>query len=87
MTIHVTAEDIENGIPQDACHCPVALAVKRATGSDDVDINDDICIGFPGQDVRDVFEAPDEVCDFVAAFDNYEGVEPFSFDLDYEPAP
>ncbi len=32
IEIEVTSEDIENGVPGDACRCPIALAVERQIG-------------------------------------------------------
>ena len=83
MKITVTAEDIENGQCKIANKCPVALSLKRSTGTEwfvrtrrferwSAD-------GFiPGQSI------PPEVAAFVAVFDSGSPVKPFTFEFDVE---
>lgn len=72
--VTVTQEDIDAGKPCDGRNCPIARAVKRATGSSDV-IVDGMSIEFYGAEFT-----PPDVCDrFISAFDSGEPVEPFEF--------
>lgn len=86
VLIEVTAEDIAEGVPKDDCECPVARAIKRATGlrTSVAELGISVNCYYPDSvEVR----TPDEVREFVTRFDAGSGVEPFSFLLDYSPAP
>ena len=72
--VEVTQEDIDQGVRKDNCNCPVALAVKRATGREDVSVaRNTIALG------RDVIFRVKKICDFVFDFDEGKPVEPFTF--------
>jgi len=77
MRINVTADDIANGVHKDCERCPVALAVKRATGCVNCDVTADTiyATGMP------VFTTPRSVQEFIARFDREYPVQPFSFYL------
>lgn len=80
--IYVTRRDIEMGVPNDACACPIALAVKRKLGLRgpmDVRVWDyKIAVSKPERD----FELSSEMSEFIEAFDE-EGwsVKPCAFEL------
>lgn len=76
MKIEVTARDIEKGLPEDKCGCPVALAIRRATGLEvSVWCSMSVKVG------REYIDLPDEAEDFINRFDQGEPVQPFTFDL------
>mgnify|MGYP003556362465 CR=1 FL=1 len=76
MKIQVTQEDIDKGIKQNICNCPIALSLKR---------------NFPRAKVgcsitlngtwNDAIDTPVEASCFIDKFDNDLPVEPFEFDL------
>ena len=76
MKIQVTQADIDNGIPEDDCRCPIALALKRAgypayVGDFKVEMED-------GTEVL----LPDSARHFIERFDrDFTSVSPFEFDL------
>jgi len=76
MQIRVTQTDIKNGVENDLCNCPIALAVKRATGLSVVRI---CCswIKYKGNH----HDTPDAAIKFIEAFDVGKPVEPFTFTL------
>jgi hypothetical protein len=79
LKIHVTQEDIDNGIRDDALKCPIARAIKRVVSSflsvSGYDINFDDGFNF----LR--IPPPEKVTDFIIAFDAGDPVEPFDFEL------
>jgi hypothetical protein len=84
MRIEVTAEDIVKGKRMDCGLCPVALAIKRATGTA-------FSVGYmtccpAGGTVRDRLELPAEARAFVHDFDCHMQTAPFAFDLDIPDA-
>ena len=92
MKIQVTAQDIAQGCRGKCELCPVALAVRRAVGHDNVyvDINTyeakttatlSVAVGSTGEWK---YRLPDKVKDFINDFDMgyYLLVKPFEFDLD-----
>jgi hypothetical protein len=76
--VDVTQEDIDNGIPAHGTHCPVAIAIERATGGKYVGVAAGIT--FPNGNGKSVV-MPDFVHEWYLAFDYGKHVEPFSFDL------
>lgn len=83
MIIHVTQEDIDKGLKGIACNCPIALAIKRALKAD-ISINQTmICINGKIENI----DIPESVSTFIELFDSLlpKQVEPFSFELDYNP--
>lgn len=80
----VTEEDIRNGKREDATCCAIALALKRALGIDEVEVDGPHpTIGSYSTFVANCSN-PDYINDFIVRFD--QGVEclPFEFDLDLE---
>lgn len=81
ITVHVTQADIDAGKPWNPCECPVALAVKRATRRQRVEVRE---MGRVIRFFRDkTVRAPKCVADFVENFDGAErfAVKPFSFTI------
>jgi hypothetical protein len=89
LTVHVTAQDIADGVRKDCLACPVAIATARTLA---------LAVGGPGvveasEFSIDVFlpqqrlvraYAPQSVRQFMVEFDSgYPGVEPFTFDLSF----
>lgn len=76
IKIEVTAKDIVDGCPQDGEYCPIALAAARA-GLQSVFVDEDglYADGFEGL-------LPDDAVDFIRAFDQYEAVEPITFEIE-----
>lgn len=86
VVVEVTAEDIAAGKKHWCERCPVAIALLRAAGTPRVHVdNDKMAAGswkgvFPPAHLR--FEAPDEVYDFMDAFDHDRHVAPFTFTVE-----
>jgi hypothetical protein len=88
MKITVTAEDIREGTPGDPTNCPVARAVKRATGEEWLSVftrrvhiweTDDTCFG--GRGTKKVFTNSESLARFIQRFDGLRVVKPASFIL------
>lgn len=80
MTVHVTEDDIANGLKRHCWSCPVALAVMRTYGEDRVYVNtSNITIG---QKRGEIVRTPPEVKAFILDFDKGKPVEPFGFELE-----
>jgi hypothetical protein len=77
MKIIVTAEDIKEGLRVSAEYCPIALAAQRA-GLCEYPLVGERRITC----LHAVYRLPIEACNFIFAFDRYEAVEPFEFDID-----
>lgn len=81
--IKVTQQCIENGEPNSADYCPVALAIREQTDYDYVEVYGKI------GEVGDVYydecnvSFPRSVERFVKRFDNNKPVKPFNFFLEY----
>ena len=87
MIITVTAEDIRNGRPQRPAECPLAIAIGRAIGEPihflgDVFHLDSVCLEDNPPNIR----VPVEVFDWFMKYDNYEPVEPITFEIPWPPA-
>lgn len=76
LTVRVTQGDIDKGAAGSHCNCPIALAVKRLTGANDVSVNcDDIYFGYK------IFPLPPKVSKFILSFDFHQPVKPFQFTI------
>jgi hypothetical protein len=77
MLIKVTEDHIENGRRHETCRCPIALAIKEATGCSNVSV---------GQQSATIgvytHILPKEAGDFVRDFDHRKKVVPFEFELE-----
>lgn len=77
--IEVTQEDIEKGKLGECSACPIALAMRRATGKP-FEVGTDIYwLGF---DLRSERMLPPEAALFVSDFDDKKPVQPFSFEIE-----
>jgi hypothetical protein len=92
--IHVTQEDIREGIPQTYSLCPVALAIRRELGVEQYGLvsvtQKHVFVRreeFPSTSVRPLppgtwYKAPPEVTSFIVNFDEGTEVEPFEFEME-----
>jgi hypothetical protein len=77
VTVDVTAEDIAQGTPRCAGMCPIALAMKRALGREDIEVRHTrASIG------DEVVVLPPEAWEFILSFDHDRPVPPFRFRLE-----
>lgn len=78
IVVEVTQADILNGKRGYCRGCPIALAIIRATGIDEVRV--DWC----GVDINGTYKSlPHTACDFIKHFDRQIGnVRPFAFELE-----
>lgn len=80
MRITVTQQDIEQGKRRDEQSCPVALACKRA-GLSEPRVDNYYVSYISREDGSFSFLLPQQVKNFIIAFDNQKSVQPFNFDL------
>lgn len=85
MLIRVTAGDVAAGVPCHGDRCPVAIAVRRATGFEYVTVGKEAVTVSDGWRVVRSVGHPFEVGERIAAYDLGRGMEPFEFELDLEP--
>jgi hypothetical protein len=76
VRIEVTQEHIDNGKPKLCMSCPVALALKAATG-DWYAWAGPTSVGFN----KEVHRVPTSVQEFMMRYDEGELVQPFAFEL------
>jgi hypothetical protein len=84
MRVQVTQEDIEQGEQGSCKHCPIAIAVSRATGKKAYVGYDGISTGeLPGPmfEPRWQYETPKVARDFIVDFDYGLPTHPFEFEL------
>lgn len=86
MLISVTQGDIERGYQGSPSSCPIARAIRRHVGRENMDIMVRPC-GLTGRwmagyRLRQTVWIPEEAGDFAHRFDNGDPVQPFSFTLD-----
>lgn len=81
MIIEVTQEDIDKGKRHDCEECAVALAVKRTPLAEQF-------VGIGPQHLvlreatpKSILPLPEEIIEFIAAFDRGEAVQPVTFDI------
>jgi hypothetical protein len=84
LHVEVTAEDIEKGVCQDSDSCPIALAVHRLPGIEEVCVDNDV-LWVRTAEGKLASGMPAEAAKFVDSFDNRGAVQPFSFDIEVEP--
>lgn len=77
MIVHVTINDIQQGIRRHAEKCPVALAMQRETGKD-VHVTDAMAVIDDSQ-----FMLPLVARLFINDFDGHCAPGPFTFELPY----
>lgn len=78
MLIHVTQEDIANGVKKDGEECPIACAIRRVLGDDDFVFcgDDEITIA------ESIYPTPSIAFQFMRNFDQSKNVASFSFFLE-----
>jgi hypothetical protein len=83
VLVEVTQEDIDKGKRGDPWCCPAARALERATGKK-WSVVGPLCsrVDDRKQAIGKRITLPQEVFDFVRAFDGGEPVSPFSFELE-----
>lgn len=85
MKIHVTQEDIQNGVAQSPWECPVALAIIRELGESRVNVLNPIGnMKLAAARINGIMvDLPESVARFIAEFDagHAEVLSPFEFDL------
>jgi hypothetical protein len=81
LTIKITQEDIDKGVPGSFTFCPIANAVSRNNPDYDVRVAYDYVLlkSKRDPDVKVLYHLPREGSDFVDNFDCEEPVEPISF--------
>lgn len=77
MVIEVTQDDIDKGVKNNACQCPVARAIARGTEEEWV-VDSHSLVRM--RDAR-VWHTPPAAYWFINRYDQGESVEPFTFEL------
>lgn len=82
VKISVTQEDIQLGVKEDIHHCAVARAAQRVLG-------DTVTVGGSYIHLRqpcpgNCISMPQEVIDWISAFDHGKDVTPFEFEVVWE---
>lgn len=87
LRVHVTRDDIQRGVPMDACRCPVALAVNRAVdilGFEAAVSAYLMTLSVDGEQRFYFCTTPDIASSFLIEFDQGKASgEPFEFDLSF----
>lgn len=82
MKISVTQAHINEGVPKVGAQCPIALAIKEATGANAYVGNSEIFLDNPETE-RGIPHSP-TISSFIDAFDDGLPVQPFEFELELE---
>lgn len=75
IKVTVTKEDIRRGIREDPESCPIARAVRRATGRRFVAVDEAITF----DSTREVYNLTPQADQFINDFDRGDNVKPFKF--------
>ncbi len=78
VKVRVTKSDIKNGFARRSMSCPIALAIKRKTESDNVSVG---CGEIWVNDNYVYLHRKKKVREWVRNFDNGEEVKPFEFTM------
>lgn len=84
VMVNVTQEDISDGLRFNAFECPVAIALRRATGKDCA-CNDRGLWNFSADYTNLYRKLPKSVRDLPRKFDQGKPVTPISFKIRYKP--
>lgn len=77
LTLHVTQDHISRGAKEDACNCPIALAIKeQLPNRQDVQVDGDVRVRVLDEEFA--WNGGELVDEFVAKFDEGLPVEPFT---------
>lgn len=87
LTINVTQEHIDKGVPGSTCYCPIALALKEYPEVTDVAVAEiSICVNINSKPYKFVNRGPNSLYAFISRFDARLPVDPFTktivFDYD-----
>lgn len=82
VRVEVTADDIAAGKTYDCFHCPVAIALARATGFEQAYAGP----GSFGNGNGRKGATPTEASEFMYAFDAGKQVQPFAFEVEFADA-
>jgi hypothetical protein len=80
MLIKVTQSHVDAGVPCDATNCPVALAIRTATGKKYL-VGPDYVLPPRKRYPNGAIRLPQKVRGFIERFDANHIVEPFKFEL------
>lgn len=82
MTIEVTQEDIDKGVPENCSKCPVARAIERTlpNPSPSIAVDPEVIEWFDGDQWQFRYTKV-KVQTFIERFDAGKPVKPFSFEL------
>lgn len=79
LKVQVTQADIDAGIPEDACFCALARALRRLPNVDDVEVTQDyVRVGYKLEDgsIDEVeYETNEKVVKFIREFDRPDVLE------------
>jgi hypothetical protein len=81
IELNVTKEDIEFGFKYDPSNCPVARALKRVTGANEVAVTTDVMMWIMPSGRSTEIPTPTGVDDFICALDGGLWVKPFNLSL------
>lgn len=82
LKIEVTAEDIRQGVRNNAFNCPIAHALRRASGHNAVRVDVcDLTVNSAGEGLRSA-PLPPEAESFLVLFDSSLDVAPFTFEVE-----
>lgn len=83
LRVEVTAEDIAQGVRNQAFECPVACALTRSGLDHPSAWPSRVYYGpFDAPNGRLTAKLPEEAAAFIAAFDDGRPVEPFAFEIE-----
>ena len=80
MTVRVTTEHIANGLKDQHCRCPVALAMLDCKLQQPSVTPISVSWGPYGDDRKEIY-TPIKIQGFIYRFDNGDKMEPFEFEL------
>lgn len=81
MRISVTSEDIRDGVPTSATHCPIALAINRIFPGSNARVTNERVYLHNWYGPNKVLDLPEKAIDFIKIFDNGDGEFPFEFEV------
>lgn len=81
IEIHVRQEEIDGGCGGDIDMCPIALAIKRQLGVDDIWVTSSAVAYYRADSSIEVVLLPDSARYFIRRFDYGDEVHPFRFNI------
>lgn len=89
VRFEVTEDDIQQGVKDDPCFCPIALSVKRGLGlrgkkAESLEIAyNTFSVEGPDESRAHLGSLPQPAAEFLEQFDEGEWIDPFAFDMDF----